>query len=58
MLCPIQGPKWKVLVEKRSAMRRKTKLTIATAMAVLAVFGAAGVYAHDKYLLKFRVRIP
>src|SRR5712672_15269 len=33
-------------------MKRKNKLTIATAMAVLVVLGAAAVYAQDKYSLK------
>src|SRR5260370_33758460 len=33
-------------------MKRKSKLTIATATAVLAVLGAATVYAQDKYSLK------
>jgi len=33
-------------------MKRKTKLTIATATAVLAVLGAAAVYAQDMYSLK------
>lgn len=33
-------------------MTRKSKLTIATAIAVLAVLGAAAIYAQDKYSLK------
>src|SRR6266852_4768668 len=33
-------------------MKRKSKLTIAIAMAVLAVLGATAVYAQDKYSLK------
>ena len=33
-------------------MKRKSKLTIAIATAVLAALGAAAVYAQDKYLLK------
>jgi len=41
-----------ILVKKRSAMKRKRKLTIAIATAVLAVLGATAVYAQDKYLLK------
>jgi hypothetical protein len=41
-----------ILVKKGSAMKRKSKLTIATATAVLAVLGAAAVYAQDKYSLK------
>src|SRR5712664_3683979 len=52
MLCPIQEPKWKSWLEKGSAMKRKSKLTIATATAVLAVLGAAAVYPQDKYSLK------
>jgi len=52
MLCPIQGPKWKILVEKGSAMKRKSTLTIAIATAVLTVLGAAAGYAQDKYSLK------
>src|SRR5258707_3946834 len=34
------------------AMKRKSKLPMATATAVLAVLGAAAVYAQDKYSLK------
>src|SRR5579863_6236571 len=41
-----------VLVEERSAMKRKSKLTIAIAAAVLAVLAATAVYAQDKYSLK------
>ena len=41
-----------ILFKKRSAMERKSKLTIAIATAVLAVLGAAAVYAQDKYSLK------
>ena len=41
-----------ILVKKRSAMKRKRKLTIAIATAVLAVLGATSVYAQDKNLLK------
>src|SRR5258707_846488 len=52
MLCPIQEPKWKSWLKKGSAMMRKSKLTIATAKAVLAVLGAIAVYAQDKYSLK------
>ena len=33
-------------------MKRKSKLTIATATALLAVLGGAAVYAQDKYALK------
>src|SRR5438067_2457174 len=52
VLCPIQEPKWKSWLEKGSAMKRKSDLTIATATAVLAVLGAAAVYLQDKYSLK------
>src|SRR5215470_7935826 len=41
-----------ILVKKRSAMKRKRKLTIAISTAVLSVLGATAVYAQDKYLLK------
>jgi len=41
-----------VLVKERSAMKRKSKLTIAIAAAVLAVLAATAVYAQDKYSLK------
>jgi hypothetical protein len=45
-----------VLVKERSAMKRKSKLTIAMAAAVLAVLAATAVYAlgqdKDKYSLK------
>src|SRR5438445_5423453 len=41
-----------ILVKKGSAMERKSKLTIAIAAGVLAVLGAAAVYAQDKYSLK------
>jgi hypothetical protein len=44
MLCP--------LVKKGSAMTRKSKLTIAIAMPMLAVLGAMAVYAQEKYSLK------
>jgi hypothetical protein len=54
-LCPIQD-KMQILVKKGSAMERKSKLTITIATAVLAVLGAAAVYAlgqdNDKYSLK------
>src|SRR6185503_4070425 len=39
-------------IKKGSAMKRKSKRTIAIATAVLAVLGAAAVYAQDKYALK------
>src|SRR5256714_2015901 len=41
-----------ILAKKGSIMKLKSKLTIATGMAVLAVLGAAAVYAQDKYSLK------
>jgi hypothetical protein len=41
-----------ILVKERSAMKRKNKLTIAIATAVLAVLVATAVYAQDKYSLK------
>src|SRR5271169_1898891 len=39
-------------LKKGSAMKRKSKHTIAMAMAVLAVLGGTVVYAQDKYSLK------
>ena len=42
----------KILVKKGSAMKRKSKLTIAITAAVLAVLGAMAVFAQDKYSLK------
>ena len=41
-----------ILVKKASAMKRKSKLTIAIATAVLAVLVATALYAQDKYSLK------
>src|SRR2546423_1979531 len=42
-----------ILVKKKGVgMKRKSKLTIATAAAVLVVLGVAAVYAQDKYSLK------
>jgi hypothetical protein len=41
-----------ILVKKGSAMKRKSKLTITRATAVLAVLGAAAVYPQEKYSLK------
>ena len=41
-----------ILVKKGSAMNSKSKLTIAIALAVLAVLGGTAVYAQDKYSLK------
>src|ERR1700730_10555151 len=49
---PNLGAKMEILVKKGSAMKRKSKLTIAIATAVLAVLGATAVYAQDKYSLK------
>jgi hypothetical protein len=40
------------LLEKASAMKRKSKLKITIAMVVLAVLGAVAVCAQDKYSLK------
>src|SRR6266852_5801777 len=39
-------------IKKGSAMKRKSKLTIAIATAALAVLGGTTVYAQDKYSLK------
>src|SRR5882724_2543078 len=52
MLCPIYEPEWKSWLKKGPAMKRKNKLTIAIATAVLAVVGAVALYAQDKYSLK------
>jgi Cytochrome P460 len=41
-----------ILIKKGSAMKRKSKLTITRATAVLAVLGAAAVYPQEKYSLK------
>jgi Cytochrome P460 len=41
-----------ILVKKGSAMKPKSKLTIAIASATLAVLTATGFYAQDKYTLK------
>jgi Cytochrome P460 len=51
MLCAILEQKSKSWLEKRSTMKRKSMLTIATATAVLTVLAAAAVYAQDKYTL-------
>jgi hypothetical protein len=40
------------MVKRGSAMKRRSKLTIATATSVLAILGAAAIYAQDKYSLK------
>ena len=52
MLCPIHEPKMEIPLKKEPAMKRNSKLTIARATAVLAVFVATAVYAQDKYSLK------
>ena len=41
-----------ILLKNCSAMKRKSKLTIATATAALFVFGVTAVYAQEKYSLK------
>jgi hypothetical protein len=41
-----------ILDKKGSAMKRKSELTIAIAMAALAVLVATSVHAQDKYSLK------
>jgi hypothetical protein len=41
-----------ILAKKGSAMKRKSKLTIAIALPVLAVLGAMAVYAQEKYSLQ------
>ena len=54
MLCPVQESKWKfrLRVEKGSAMTGKSKLTIAITTVVLAALAATAVFAQDKYSLK------
>jgi len=51
MLCPAKQTKWPDKMEG-SVMERKNKVTIAIAMAVVAVLVATSVYAQDKYSLK------
>jgi len=51
MLCPDPETKLELLL-KKSAMQRKSKLTIAVATAVLVVLGAAAIDAQDKYPLE------
>jgi Cytochrome P460 len=51
MLCRIRQLK-RTLIKKESGMNRKSKLTIARAMVVLAVLGSAPVYSQEKYSLK------
>jgi len=48
-LCPNPRAKMEILLKKGSAMKRKSKLTIAIAAAVV---GVLAVYAQDKYTLK------
>ena len=54
MLCPVQESKWKfrLRVEKGSAMTGKSKLPIAITTVVLAALAATAVFAQDKYSLK------
>jgi len=56
MLRPIPGANMETLVKKESVERRKSKLTISIAVAVLAVLVAAALFAqgqnNDKYSLK------
>jgi hypothetical protein len=58
MLSPDPEIKMEITLTKGSAMKRRSKLTIAVVTAALAVFGAAAAYAQgqdkdkDKYLLK------
>jgi hypothetical protein len=49
---PNPEAKIKILVKKGSAMKRKSKLTIAIVTTVLAVLSTTAVYAQDKYSLK------
>jgi len=51
MLCPAKQTKWPDKMEG-SVMERKNKVTIAIAMAVVAVLVATSVYAQDKYSVK------
>jgi hypothetical protein len=50
MIARASGPP--ATIEKASAMKRKSKLTIAIAAAVLAFLAGASVYAQDKYSLQ------
>src|SRR5271163_1699301 len=58
MLHPIQEAKMKIPAEKGSAMERKSKLTIAIATAVVAVLGAAVIYAQDHAQDKYSLKSP
>jgi hypothetical protein len=51
-MLPNLGAKVEILLKKFSAMKRKSKLTIAIATAVLFVLGVTAVYAQEKYSLK------
>jgi hypothetical protein len=57
MLCK-PGAKTEIRVKRRSSMERKSKLTIAIAAGVLAVLGAAVVYAQDHAQDKYSLRSP
>jgi hypothetical protein len=50
--CAASSRPIEILVKDESAMKRKSKLTIARATAVLAFLGAAAVYPQEKYSLK------
>src|ERR1700719_2514926 len=50
-MLPNLGAKMEILLKKFSAMKRKSKLTIAIATAVLFVLGVTAVYAQEKYSL-------
>jgi hypothetical protein len=54
---PNAGGKMKLLV-KRSAMNRKSNLTIAIATAAFAVLGAAAIYAQDHAQDKYSLKSP
>jgi hypothetical protein len=57
MLCK-PGAKTEIRVKRRSSMERKSKLTIAIAAGVLAVLGAAVVYAQDHAQDKYSLKSP
>src|SRR6476646_6816728 len=48
----VRPPQSGKTIRKGSAMKNNSKLTVATAAAVLAMLGGAAVYAQDKYSLK------
>ncbi len=52
MLLPNPAAKIEIVVKQRSAMTRKSKLTIVISTAVLAALVATILYAQDKYSLK------